>query len=301
MVQTFLFQYGYIFGYFGLFIFGLFIGSFLNVVSDRVSTGTSPVKGRSKCDACDKPLGPKDLVPLFSYMFLKGKCRYCSNKLSWYYPFSEILTGLAFVGIGYYLGVFSAGALDIWFSYAYMAISASFLIIILLADMKYRLIPNKVVFPAIAFVLFMTLLAFGVLAFTSYQAMQADPFGKYLISVGYWRDQMIMIAQNVGITLISAIGIGLFFWLLIFITKGKGMGGGDLNLAFLIGLLNGFPGNIVAIALAFTTGALFSLGMIVLRKKTLKDTIPFGPFLILGSVLAFGFGQVIFDLYTRLM
>ena len=82
---------------FPLFIFGLAIGSFLNVAIDRIPQGKSVIKGRSYCDSCRKTLSWKDLVPVLSFIYLKGKCRYCRHPLSFFYPFIEILTGILFV------------------------------------------------------------------------------------------------------------------------------------------------------------------------------------------------------------
>lgn len=288
-------------GFILIFIAGLFVGSFLNVVADRVSHGKSPLKGRSKCDYCSEDLRTKDLVPLLSYVWLKAKCRYCDKKLSYYYPISEFITGFAFVSIAYYLRVFSQASPFIWLNFTYMAAVASFLIIIFLADVKYKIIPNKVVYPAILFLLIFMIGSFTFIALSSYYQMKADPFGKYLLEVGYWSDQMTFLLRSLGLTIASAIAIAAFFWLLIWVTKGKGMGGGDVKLAFLIGLINGFPLNIVAVVLAFVIGAAFSGILMVLKKKGMRDVIPFGPFLILGSVLAFIFGQQIFNWYITFL
>lgn len=290
-----------ILGYILIFVAGLFVGSFLNVVADRISNGKSPLKGKSKCDYCEENLKAKDLIPLLSYVWLKAKCRYCDKKLSLYYPISELVTGLAFIGVAYYLQVFSVANPFIWINFAYLAIIASFLIIIFLADVKYKIIPNKIVFPAILFLLVFMVGSFTFIALSSYYQMKADPFGKYLLEVGYWSDQMMYLLRSLGLTIGSALLIGGFFWALIFVTKGKGMGGGDVKLAFLIGLINGFPLNIVAIVLAFVIGAIFSGILMLLKKKGMKDVIPFGPFLIIGSVLAFAFGQQIFNWYVTLL
>jgi leader peptidase (prepilin peptidase) / N-methyltransferase len=294
-------------GYTFTFIIGNFIGSFLNVIADRtaksVETGKrlSPFKGRSQCDDCGEKLGLKDLFPLLSFASLKGKCRYCKAKLSFFYPISEILTGLAFVGLAYYLNVFGLNTFMSWLSFAYLAIVISFMLVIFLADLKYQIIPNKVIFPAIAFVLLVMLISMGVLALGSYKQLSADPFGRYLLQTGYWESQMISMLKNFGLTLGTAGILAGFFWLLIIITKGKGMGGGDVKLAFLIGIVNGFPMNIVAIILGFVIGAVYSSILMVLGRKSLKDVIPFGPFLIIGSVLAFAFGQQLFDWYIGLI
>jgi prepilin signal peptidase PulO-like enzyme (type II secretory pathway) len=290
-----------IFGYALIFVGGLFVGSFLNVVADRVPHKKSPLKGRSKCDYCKADLKAKDLIPLLSYAWLKAKCRYCEKKLSLYYPFAEVITGLAFVGVAYYLKVFAATNPYIWINFAYLAVIASFLIVIFLTDVKYKLIPNKIVFPAILFMLIFMIGSFIFIAVSSYTQMKADPFGKYLLEVGYWSDQMMFLLRSLVFTVGSALLLGGFFWLLIFITKGKGMGGGDVKLAFLIGLINGFPFNIIAIVLAFVIGAAVSGVLMMFKKKGMKDVIPFGPFLITGSVVAFVFGQQLLNWYVGLL
>ncbi len=284
-----------------ILIAGLFVGSFLNVVSDRVPAHQSPLKGRSKCPHCNATLAPKDLIPLLSYLLLRGKCRYCGKKISLYYPAAEILTGITYAAIAYYLGVFTQPNPLIWLNFGYLATLASFLIVILFADMKYKLIPNRVVVPAIVFVLFFMIGSFTFIAASSYSQMKADPFGQYLLEVGYWQSQMIYLLQSLLITIVTALLLAGFFKLLIWITKGKGMGGGDVKLAFLVGLVNGFPLNVVAIVLAFVSGAVFSGVLMLLRRKGLRDVIPFGPFLIFGSVVAFIFGQQIFNWYLALI
>lgn len=286
-----------ILGYIGIFIAGTFIGSFLKVVADRVSTGRKFFKGRSKCEDCDNKLKVKDLIPVYSFIKSKGKCSYCSEKLSILYPISEVTTGLVLAGIAFYISVFSAPNPFIWVTFAYLAFVACIYIIILFADIKYKIIPNKVVIPAIIIVFTLLLVRFVLVGYSFYKQLAADEFGRYLLQVGYWHSQMLGILKMLGYTVLSSIGLGLFFWLLIVITKGKGMGGGDVKLAVLIGLFNSFPLNIVGVILAFVSGALYSGVMMIAGKKTMKDAIPFGPFLILGSVLAFVFGQQIFDWY----
>ena len=182
-----------------------------------------------------------------------------------------------------------------------MAAVACFFIIITLSDLKYRLIPNRVVYPAIAFVLLFMILAIAANAGYSYYYLRNDEFGKYLIESGFWTNQLVAVAKSFGISLLSSLAVALFFWFLIFITKGKGMGGGDVKLAFLVSIFNGFPQNIVAVFAGFVLGALFSFVLILLGKKTMKDTLPFGPFLVLGSVLAFVYGQQILDWYLSLL
>ena len=283
--------------YIFVFIAGLFFGSFLNLVADRVVKGESILFGRSHCDHCKRNLNVRDLIPLLSFALAKGKCRYCSTKLAWTYPFSEVLTGLAFVGVAYFTGVFDSDITSRLAVFGFLLVMAGFYIILFMTDLKYRLIPDKIVIPAMVFVIVFNVVYLGWTLASSYMQLKNDDFGKYLLEAGFWHLQLYQILKMFVVNMISAVGIGLFFWFLVFITKGRGMGGGDIKLGFLIGLVNGFPQNILAIFLGFIFGALFSMAMIVLRRKTVKDTIAFGPFLILGSVVALVFGEKILSWY----
>lgn len=287
--------------YFLTFLSGLFVGSFLNLVSDRAPFDKPIFLGRSRCDHCKAILKAKDLMPLLSFALLKAKCRYCGKKLSFTYPLSEILTGLAFFGAAYYLQLFNGPTMWKWVNFVYLAVAVGFFIIIFLADVKYRLIPNSVVHKAIGFVILFIVITSAVAMTSYFFQLKNDAFGRYLIQAGYWNTQLMYLLKSLGLTLISALGIGLFFWFLIWVTKGRGMGGGDVKLAFLIGIMNGWPINLVAIFLGFVFGAIFSLILVALRKKTMKDTVPFGPFLILGSITAFVFGNQILKWYTGLI
>ena len=283
-----------------IFVAGTVFGSFFNVVADRSVTGESVLFGRSKCDHCKKPLKAKNLVPIFSFLFQKGKCSECGQKLSWYYPFSEIVSGLIFVGVAHYTQVFQNFGWVYLLAFFYLVSVFSVYLIIFLTDVKYRIIPDKVVYAGIWFVLLFFISYTVINIYLTYKAMAADDFGKYLIASGFFTQQVIAVLKSFGIMLLSSLGIALFFLLLIFITRGRGMGGGDVKLGFLIGLVNAFPTNVLGIFLGFFLGALFSLVLILFKRKTIKDTIAFGPFLILGSVVAFFFGDVILNWYGGL-
>ncbi|MFC1722365.1 prepilin peptidase [Patescibacteria group bacterium] len=282
------------------FISGLFFGSFLNLVSDRVVKGEKILIGRSKCDHCKKNLRPTNLIPLVSYVLQRGKCAFCNKKLSLYYPFSEILTGLMLVGVAYFTHVFTRGSIPGFVSFIYMAVVGSFYIVIFLADLKYKLIPNKVVIPAIIFVIIFIVINTAVFFYFYHQQLKASQMGIYLLEAGFLKLQFYSALKNIAYYFISALGIALFFYFLVFITKEKGMGGGDVKLGFLIGLFNGFPLNIVAIFSGFLLGASISLVLVLLRIRSLKDTVPFGPFLIIGSVIALVWGSRIWEFYINL-
>lgn len=235
-----------------LFVLGLFIGSFLNVLSDRLPQGIS-ILGRSHCDYCHKTLKWYDLVPLLSYIQLRGNCRYCHHKFSIQYPLSELITGLIFILI--YLSLFSfqlptISQISNLFYYLFMA---STLIVIFFADLRHGIIPDKVLLPATIVTLIWLLIY----------------------------DQSLIVNN-----LLAALLCFLFFLLILFLTRGRGMGFGDVKFAFLIGLFLGLPLSISALYLAFLTGGGVSFILILWKKKRLKSTVPFGPFLVIGTFLA---------------
>ncbi len=233
-----------------IFILGLAVGSFINVLIDRNSTDESIIFGKSHCDNCKKNIAWYDLIPVLSFIFLFGKCRYCKSRLSLYYPTVELSTGILFVATFYFLPSTSYFLLSILYS---LFIVAS-LISIFFIDLKYGIIPDKIVYPAIA-VSFLYLL-------------YAMPYTLYS-------------------HLLSALGAFVFFLILFLVTRGRGMGVGDIKLAFLMGLILGFPEIVVALYLAFLTGAVAGVILILWRKKKLRgSTIPFGPFLVLGTILS---------------
>lgn len=258
---------------FSFFIVGLFFGSFLNVLSDRLPRDESVVKGRSHCEKCKKTLNWNDLIPLFSFLFLKGKCRYCHTHLSYYYPLVELVTGVLFAFT--YLWVvqtqfqisniqypisnsFLAGVSPEFFVYLklfYTLFVVSTLIAIFFADLKFGIIPDKLTF-------------LGIFVTAAYLLLTV-PFSLLLPY------------------LLSALGSFLFFLALFIVTRGRGMGFGDVKLAFWLGLLLGFPAIIPALYIAFLTGAAISIILIISRKAKIKHTIPFGPFLVFGTLVTF--------------
>lgn len=253
---------------FFLFLIGIFIGSFLNVIIDRLPRKETIAKGRSYCEYCKKTLSWYDLIPLLSFLMLKGKCRYCHKKLSVYYPIIELSTGILFAVI--YSWVLRIYPLPFTiFHLIYYLIIISAFVVIFFEDVKFGIIPDKVVFPAIVITLLYLIINFQFV------------IGK-------------VAGGSIFNYVFSAIGTCTFFLLLFLITKGKGMGFGDVKLAFLLGLILGFPKIILALYLAFLTGAIVGIILILWKKKmSIKETIPFGPFLIAGSLLSLFLGDLI--------
>jgi prepilin signal peptidase PulO-like enzyme (type II secretory pathway) len=249
--------------YLFVFLFGLCIGSFLNCFVYRLEQDKT-MSGRSFCPNCKHTLSFFDLFPVFSFLFLNAKCRYCHKKISWQYPLVEIATGLIFLLIFYAKGgqAFSWNFLNIIFLFYIFSV----LIIIFIYDLKHYLIPDKVLFPAIIISLLYNLIN--------------------------W--------QNILNVLLAVVIASGFFLTIFLISRGKWMGFGDVKLAILMGLLLGFPSIIVALFLAFFLGAIIGLTLMILDKKGLKSEIPFGPFLITGTFLAFLWGSQIINWYLNL-
>lgn len=244
-----------------IFLYGLIIGSFLNVIIDRIPKGQSIVYPPSHCEHCRHRLAWYDLIPVLSFLMLKGRCRYCQKSIGIYYPFIELLTGLLFV-LTY---IFSINTNIIYIFY--LLIMLSVFIVIFFTDYKYGIIPFSV-----------TALG-GITAF--FYLITSFPLPVILIHF------------------LSAIGAFLFFLFLFLITKGKGMGFGDVVLVLLMGLFLGFPEIIIALYLAFVLGAIISLILIVLgHKKIRHDTIPFGPFLVAGTFITLFWGKYFLNFIT---
>jgi len=127
------------------FVFGLVFGSFLNVVIYRLKNGRNIIFGRSFCPECETTLKWRDLVPLLSFIYLRSRCRYCRKKISWQYPIVEILSGFIWVGVFYKFGVSLANI--------YYLFILSLFLVIAVYDFKWKIIPDKIVYPAIAVVL----------------------------------------------------------------------------------------------------------------------------------------------------
>lgn len=283
-----------------LFIAGTFFGSFLNLVSDRLIHGDKLVFSRSKCDFCKKTLSARNLVPIISFIFQGGKCSFCRKRLSFYYPFSEVLTGLFFVFAGYLSNFLEISSSFNFLIFLYYAILFCFFVVMFLTDLKFCLIPDSIVIPAIIFVFISNIIVRAYDLFSLHQSLSMDEFGTYLIRAGYWNNQLLYSAKDLGYIVFSSLLISLFFLFLVWITKGKGMGLGDVKLGFLIGLVNGFPLNIVAIFLGFIIGAIYSLVLMALGRKSIKDTVAFGPFLVIASLITLAYGSNLLNWYISL-
>lgn len=277
------------------FILGAILGSFSKAMADRSLAGKTFL-GRSECEYCKKTLGVWDLIPIISYISLRGRCRYCHKKLNLEYLISEL--GLGFV-IGFLFYTQVTPTTDLVFKTFFITV----LFILTLTDIKDYFIPDKVVIPSIiiaaVFLLGEFLFKIGYL----YYRLSQTVIGRYLLPPhsSYFYDHVLITFQPFFGALISALIISGFFTLLIIITRGKGMGGGDVKLGGFIGLGLGFPNGLLAVMLGFLIGAIAAVFLVVFKHKELKQAIPFGPFLVLGSLIALFWGGSIIDWYIKIM
>jgi leader peptidase (prepilin peptidase)/N-methyltransferase len=259
---------------FFVFIFGSIIGSFLNSIIYRLSKKESFLFKRSYCPLCNHILDWQDLIPLLSFLFLKGRCRYCKKPISLQYPLVELATGIIFTFI-FLQNIQSIIYDSLLFSFlniCFLFSISCFLIIIFVYDLLHYIIPDKVIYPAILLV-----------------------GSWYLLSVIF----RFYTRQEIINALYAGFGAGIFFLGIVLFSRGKGMGVGDVKLAFLMGLFLGFPKILVALFLSFFLGAILGTVLIILGKKGFKSEVPFAPFLVTGTFLAMFFGNEIIDFYIN--
>lgn len=262
-----------------LFILGLAIGSFLNVVIYRTIHDESPAEGRSKCPHCHKQIAWYDNIPLISYLVLRGKCRHCKKSISWSYPVIELLTGLLFVW--WYAGGFLLLQIFQLQDFPLVIIQPIFwllvgmlLVIIFFTDLLYMVIPDY----AVGLLLGLVVL-----------------YRVALVLSG------VMQVTDLVWSVLGMVGVGGFFFSLWFVTKGKGMGFGDVKFVFPMTLLVGWPAVMVTVLSSFILGGIVGGVLLLLKKKHLKQTVPFGPFLVLGTVLSLLYGDTIIHWYLALL
>lgn len=256
--------------YFYIFIAGLCVGSFLNVVICRLPEKRSIVKSRSSCPHCKEIIKPYDLLPLVSFCVLKGQCRQCKKKISWQYPIIELITGLIFVATTYYYQTIG-GIYNPLLIRDLVILSA--LIVVFATDFKYMLIFDAVTVPMMVF------------AFVANIFLLGNSSNYLSLSLNY-------LAAGI-------IGAG-FFFLQYYFSKGKWVGAGDIRLGLLMGLILGWPKIIVALFFAYVVGAICSLILVAVKTKKMNSQIPFGVFLSLATAVAMFWGDSVINWYLGL-
>jgi leader peptidase (prepilin peptidase)/N-methyltransferase len=256
-------------------IVGVAVGSFLNVCIDRLPARKSLISPPSHCDACRHRLSLADLVPLLSYLWLRGRCRYCGVRIPLRVPLVELLGGVVFFLSFWYFGLTARfGITAFW--------CCIFLLVIFI-DWEHRLILNKVTYP-------MALLALVLLAFDTLSPGLLLPGGLSFLPL----DKPAILSAVIG----GAVGFG--FFLLVFLIAPRGIGFGDVKLAGLIGLVVGWPVAVVALLLGIFIGGLAAVVLLALRLKGRKDAVPYGTFLAIGPIITLFWGMDILRWYQGL-
>ncbi len=241
------------------FIFGTFVGSFLNVIIFRFNTGKT-AGGRSKCMNCGKTLGLHELVPVFSYCVQGGKCRNCKSSVSMQYPIVEAIMGFIFAL------VFWKFRLYLITDYPHFVVLVSYvlaifsiLLVVFFYDLRHKIIPNSLC------------VAFIILSF----------FAPFILNSGGY--------QITYLTFLSGPIVSLPLLLLWLYSRGRWIGFGDVKLALGIGYFLGVSGGFAALMLSFWSGAIIGLVLLWMKGKKygMKSEIPFAPFMIIGFALAF--------------
>ncbi len=277
-----------------LVVFGVCLGSFVNALVWRLHEQAaeqgkkrpnqqrlrdlSISRGRSMCPHCQHELSTTDLIPVFSWLWLHGKCRYCQQPISAQYPIVELATGLIFI-VSY-----------VWWPKVFMAdgirytVVAQFIIWLALLvgfmaltvyDLKWMLLPNRLVYP---------ITALGIL-FAGLGATMAE--------------RPVTTLLNVAVAVLIGGGI---FYVLFQLSAGKWIGGGDVKLGWLLGLLAGTPGrSLLLLFIAALAGSFVSLPLLLAGRLKRQAVIPFGPFLIMASIIVQLYGSSILNWYQRLV
>lgn len=258
-----------IFWYFFFVILGLLIASFLNVCADRLPADKSIVKPPSHCDSCNRRLKVIDLIPIFSYLFTCGKCRYCGARIPIRVLLVEVFTGALFGFLFWRFGLSPAFGIASFFSCIF--------ILILIIDLEHQLVFTTIIIPSC------------IVAIVIQLVMS--------ITQSNW--------QIIISSLIGGVGCVILFLIIYFLSKlllhQEGMGLGDIYIVCLIGLSLGWKNSLVAIFIGIITGGLVAIILLVLKIKGRKQAIPFGPFLSLGAIIAFPFGYELFNWYLHLI
>ncbi|RJQ54418.1 MAG: prepilin peptidase [Actinobacteria bacterium] len=264
------------FYYAAAFVLGLVAGSFANVVIYRVPLHKSIVYPPSQCPNCSAPIAAYDNVPLLSYLLLRGKCRRCSTPISLKYPAVELASGLLFAWSAWTYG-FGRGAVPSVRS----IVAAVFLVALLtlaVIDLEHRILPNVIVLP---------LMIFGLATVGVSVVLGAEVLPLIVSpSLASWQSSLLGFALGGGVLLLLAL-----LW------RG-GMGGGDIKLMAGMGLFLG-PYVLFDLFVGVFLGSIAGIYLLAVKKRTRKDLIPFGPFLVAGAFVTLQWGEQIVSLYLK--
>lgn len=262
-------------------LFGLVIGSFLNVCIFRLPRDVSIAFPRSRCPHCENPIRPYDNIPLLSYIFLGGKCRFCKEPISIQYPFVELLSGLAFFACALKWGVATPTLVNSLF--------LSMTIVLIFIDYHHRILPNAITLPGTAV---------GILlcAFQDrglYEEPLANSIASFAGIGNYWVGSIL--GALIGGGLLYIVGVGYFKF-----RKIQGLGMGDVKMMALVGAFLGWSGALITLFAGALLGTLLGVGLMILKRASMKTQLPFGVFLGIGSALSLFYGLPLLRWYLHL-
>jgi len=289
-----------------LFFIGLAVGSFLNVISLRYKENGvfsfKTISGRSHCIKCGKVLKWYELAPIVSFIIQKGKCRSCKNPISFQYPIVELLSGLAFIFVPiYFINHKLLFVPQIFYNNDWSVIALSliwlfiFTLFLLLSAIDFRLmiIPDGInILLGIAGVVNIILQGYILKlkypsSFIGYYAQLLSPASNFWNN--FWLNHLISV--SIG---------AIFFGAIIILSKERAMGWGDFKLIVALGLIFTWQDIIILIMLSFIIGSFVSIILMIGKEKGMKDFVPFGPFIAIGSVVVFFFGLQLVNTYFNL-
>jgi len=263
-----------------LVVLGLILGSFINAWVWRVSQqlGGKPLSiltGRSQCPHCGQQLSPKDLVPILSWLSLRGRCRYCAQPIGAQYPVVEILAGLVF-GLSYLWWPGGLHSNADWLQLGTWLAASVGLIALLVYDARWTMLPNKIVYPTLALAV----------------------AGRLIYMLAYADDKL-----HFGLMWLASLVVASgFFWVLYTISKGKWIGYGDVRLGLITGTILLTPTKAsLMIFLASVLGSLWAIPLLLSGRQQLSTKLAFGPFLIASTMVILLFGDRFINWYQRLL
>ncbi len=248
-------------------LLGLAVGSFLNVCIDRLPRGLSIVVLPSHCERCRHPLSPLDMVPVLSYLWLRGKCRYCKAPIPRRILLVEAVTGLLFAYVAFRYEVTLETVVVLGF--------VGILIVVFFIDLEHSLILNKIMYPGIVAALLVAPLG---------------PLGQGQDAPHAYLDAILGIAIGGGVLYV------IYFAALKMLGQ-DAFGRGDVNLGGFIGAVLGVPVIFIALQMSVIVGGLVASALVIFKVRGRKDAIPFGPFLAGAALVSLFWGQTIFDWY----
>lgn len=238
---------------------GLLVGSFLSMLMPRLHFGEKGIfTGRSHCAHCKTVLRARDLIPLISYLSLRGKCHACKKRISFWYPVTELVSALSFAALYFQV--------QNWELFFFLAPIFFVLLFIFFYDLRFQEIHDGIMLPAIVYAFFMNIWIGDV--------------------------QSALVGGAVGFS---------FFGLQYLLSRGKWIGSGDLRIGVFMGFFLGWPMTLLAILVSYIVGSVVSIYLLATKAATGKTAIPLGPFLVVGTVLAFFFGDKLLELYLSIL